>query len=117
MPRRGYRKGISGSKTPLGKRLHTRLPDEVHTALLRDAASRSTDASKILRALAVAHYTGRRLELPHPRGPSSAALRELARIGNNLNQIAHRANAGRLHLIEAEARRVLAAVIAAVARL
>lgn len=117
MPRRGYRKGISDNKTPLGKRIHTRLPEHIHRQLLDDAASRCADAAKILRSLATAHYTGRRAELPHDRGPTSAALRELARLGNNVNQIAHQANTQRLYLIEAEARRCLAAVLAAVDRL
>lgn len=117
MPRRGYRKGISDAKVPLGRRIHTRLPEPIHASLISDAASRSLDAAKILRALATAHYAGQRLELPQPRGPSAAALRELARIGNNLNQIAHRANLMRLPLIEAEARKVLAAVLAAIDRL
>ncbi|HRD74670.1 MAG TPA: plasmid mobilization relaxosome protein MobC [Hyphomicrobiaceae bacterium] len=64
-----------------------------------------------------AFAAGHRPELPQARGPSSAALRELTRIGNNLNQIAHRANLMRLRLIQADARKALAAVLAAVRRL
>ena len=110
MPRRGYRKGISDARVPLGRRVHTRLPETVHQALLTDAACRTTDASKILRQLAVAHYTGRRLELPQARGANAAVLRELARLGNNLNQLTHNAHLGRLHLLEAEARQCLARI-------
>lgn len=117
MPRRGYRKGLSDTKTPLGRRIHTRLAEPIHQALMADAANRSTDAAKILRALATAHYKGQRLELPQSRGPSSAALRELARVGNNLNQIAHRAHLMQLHLLEVEARRCIAAINAAATQL
>ena len=117
MPSRGYRKGLSDTKVWLGRRLHTRLPDDIHAALTADAASRSTDAAKILRQLVVAHYTGQRLELPHARAEPSALLRELCRIGNNLNQIAHRAHLGRLHLLDADARACIAAVNDLVRRL
>lgn len=117
MPRRGYRKGISDDKTPLGKRIHTRLPDSIHKALMEDAASRSTDACKLLRRLTTAHYTGRRPELPHARGINAGAVRELGRLGNNLNQIAHQAHLMRLHLLEADARSCVAAVLSAVDRL
>ena len=110
MPRRGYRKGLSDTKIPLGKRIHTRLPEAIHHALMADAASRSTDAAKILRQLATAHYTGHRLELPHARSVNATVLKELARIGNNLNQIAHNANIGRLHLLDADARRCIALI-------
>ena len=110
MPRRGYRKGISDGKTPLGRRIHTRLPDTIHRTLMADAASRSLPASKILRNLAAAHYAGERLEMPHARGPSSAAIRELARLGNNINQIAREANRMRLNLLQTEARVCLRAV-------
>lgn len=117
MPTRGYRKGISDAKSAAPKRMHTRLPTAVHDALIADSASRHRPASEIMRAVLVAHYTGTRVELPHARGPSSAAIRELARIGNNLNQLSHQANLMRLPLIEAEARRALKAVLDAVARL
>ncbi|MGE0290405.1 MAG: MobC family plasmid mobilization relaxosome protein [Bradyrhizobium sp.] len=117
MPRRGYRKGVSDSKVPLGRRLHTRLPATLHARLLQDAESRDTTAARILRELAAAHYTGHRPELPQPRRPSNAALRELTRIGNNLNQIARQAHLMRLTLLEAEARHAVTAVLAAVARL
>lgn len=108
MPRRGYRKGIADTKVPLGRRIHTRLPDTLHADLVADATTRNTDAAKILRQLVRAHYTGHRLELPQPRGANAAALRELARIGNNVNQIAHQANLMNLHLLHADARACLA---------
>ena len=117
MPSRGYRKGIADDKVPAPRRLHTRLPEMIHVALMADAAGRSLPASRIIRALVVAHYRGHRPELPQARGPGQAALRELCRIGNNLNQIAHQANLMRLHLIERRALDVLDAVNAAARRL
>lgn len=117
MPRRGYRKGLSDAKTPLMRRLHTRLPDALHAALMADAASRAITAAGILRELATAHYDGRRPDLPQAKGPSTAALRELTRLGNNLNQIARQANLMRLSLLEAETRRCVMAILAAIDRL
>ncbi|MBU2531956.1 MAG: MobC family plasmid mobilization relaxosome protein [Alphaproteobacteria bacterium] len=103
MPTRGYRKGISDDKQASPRRLHTRLADDIHAALNADAIARHVSASHIIRALVTAHYTGGRLELPHASGPSSLALRELNRLGNNLNQIARQANLMQLHLLEAKA--------------
>lgn len=117
MPTRGYRKGISDSKTAAPRRIYTRLPAAIHDALVVDSTSRNRPASEIIRAVLVAHYSGTRLELPQARGPSSAAIRELARIGNNLNQLAHQANLVRLPLIQAQASAALKAVLDAVARL
>jgi hypothetical protein len=118
MPRRGYRKGVSDHKVPLGKRIHTRLPEALHRALIADAGARSLDAAKILRQLAAAHYTGARLELPHATAKADATrLLALDRLGNNLNQIAKQANLMRLHLLEADARRCIAAIHAAIDRL
>ena len=117
MPRRGYRKGISDTKVPLGRRIHTRLPEPLHAQLKADARTRGVDAAKILRELARTHYTGQRLELPHARGPLSVIGRDLARLGNNLNQIAREANRMRLALLETDARRCIAAINTAVSRL
>jgi hypothetical protein len=110
MPARGYRKGISDTKQPLPRRIHTRLADTIHAALMADATRRSTTASRIVSALVAAFYTRRRPELPHAATPSQQAVYELARIGNNLNQIARQANLMHLHHIEAEARRAIPAM-------
>ena len=117
MPARGYRKGVSDRKVPVPCPVRTHITRAELDRLIEAADGRSMTLSRIVRSLVTAFVAGERARLPRAEGPSTAALRELCRIGNNLNQIAHRANAGRLHLIEAEARRVLAAVIAAVARL
>lgn len=117
MPSRGYRKGLSDAQVPAPYRVHTRLPDAIHAALIADAEIRSMTASRILRTIIAAHYTGQRAELPQARGANAATVRELARIGNNLNQIAHQANLLRLSLLEPEARRCIEAINAVVARI
>lgn len=117
MPSRGYRKGISDAKTAAPHRIHTRLSESIHSALRHDAKARSTNASDIIRALVTAHYTKARLEIPQPRGLNNTAVHELARIGNNLNQIARQANTMHLHLLEHETKACLSAVLAAIAKL
>jgi hypothetical protein len=85
--------------------------------LLASADSRAMTLSALIAEILDAFAGDRRIELPHAKGPSTAALRELARVGNNVNQIAHQAQLMRLHLLEAEARRCLASVNAAIDRL
>lgn len=117
MPTRGYRKGVSDTKVAAPRRIHTRLSSTVHAALVADSASRNLPASDIIRRILTAHYNKVRLELPQPRGNISALLRELARLGNNVNQIAHNAHLGRLHLLVAETRACLAEINAAARRI
>lgn len=85
--------------------------------LCATADSRAMTLSALIGEILDAFAAERRIELPHARGPSTAALRELARVGNNLNQIVHAAHLMRLHLLEAEARHCLAAVHSAIDRL
>ena len=110
MPTRGYRKGISDTKEPLGPRLHTRLPVGVHAALKADAKGRSMSVSKLLRELAIARYTGQRLSLPQHRGHNSTLLREFSRVANNLNQIAHHANTLNFNPLLCDARGCIALI-------
>jgi hypothetical protein len=117
MPARGYRKGLSDNKTPAPRRIHTRLANEIYARLMADAAGRSLPASRIIRAIVTGFYTGRRPELPQDKGASHAAIRQLARIGNNLNQIAREAHLMRLHLLEARATATIERINAAIARL
>ena len=117
MPSRGYRKGTSDTKEPVPKSVRTHVSAREFARLHAEADSRSVTLSKLLRSLVAAHLTGARLQAPQPRGLSAAALRELARLGNNLNQIAHNANLGRLHLLDADARRCIADIHALARRL
>lgn len=117
MPSRGYRKGVSDSKVPKPELLRTRVSRATRQSLEADAANRSMTLSRLIGAILDAHVRKSRLELPQQRGPSSGALRELTRIGNNLNQIARQANLMNLPHIEDAAIGTLAAVMAAVRRL
>ena len=117
MPSRGYRKGVSDAKIPSPKRIHTRLPDAIHAALMADADSRSRTACFVMAAILTAHYTQARLELPHPRGPTTDLVNQLARLGNNLNQIATEAHRYRLPHLDRDARALIARINAVVARL
>ncbi|MGE3916617.1 MAG: MobC family plasmid mobilization relaxosome protein [Hyphomicrobiaceae bacterium] len=116
MPSKGYRKGVSDEKTPHPRQVYFRVDLDAYDALDAEAGERSVTLSCLLRHVVEAHIGRQRTGLPHRRA-NAAALRELARIGNNLNQVAHQANVMNLHLIEAEARQALAAVMDAVKRL
>ena len=104
MPRRGYRKGISDAKVASPCYARTRISAGQLAELDAEATARGVTISNLLRSLVAAHLTGKPVELPRRRGVSSELIREFARIGNNLNQIAHMANLMRLPLLEAEAR-------------
>ena len=117
MPRRGYRKGISDRKEPRPHSVKSRISLATYLELHREAESRSMTFSSLLANILDAHATGERLRLPRQTGIATAGLRELCRIGNNLNQIAQKANLMRLHLVEADARKCLAAVRSAIDRL
>ena len=117
MPVRGYRKGVSDNRIASPRRIHTRLPEKIHADLMLDAGSRSRSASFINRAIVVAHYEGKRIELPHPRTVDASLLHEWNRIGNNLNQLLPHAHRMRLHLIEKEVRACLAAITVLIKRM
>ena len=117
MPRRGYRKGISDSNVPLTRQVYLRVTADVLVSLKQDAASRRLTVSKLGREILTAYATAQLVRLPQAKGPSSEALRELTRIGNNLNQIAREAHLMRLHLIEAECNACLEELMASARRL
>ncbi|MEQ1729677.1 MAG: MobC family plasmid mobilization relaxosome protein [Vicinamibacterales bacterium] len=110
MPSRGYRKGISDAKQPRPHVIKSRTATATYEALHAESADRSMTFSSLVSEILEAHAAGRRPALPHARGPSAAALRELARLGNNLNQIAHQAHLSRLHLLDTDARACIAAL-------
>jgi Bacterial mobilisation protein (MobC) len=117
MPTRGYRKGISDTKQPVPHSIRTHVTAAEFACLLRQCDARSLTLSKLLRTLVTAFVRGQRAELPQPRGLSNAALRELCRIGNNLNQLAKQANTGIVPVDAATLRATLARVLDAVRRL
>lgn len=116
VPSKGYRKGISDTKVPLPRQVYFRTTDAAYEALLEESSIRSIPVSELTRIVVESHLRRQRAELPH-RQENAAALRELCRLGNNINQIAKQANLMNLHLIEGESRRALAAVMEAVRRL
>lgn len=67
--------------------------------------------SALVRRVIAAHLKHQRAKLPHARGPSHQALRELCRIGNNLNQLSRQANAGMVPLTNTELEHCLKRVL------
>lgn len=93
------------------KRLLLRVSPQEKALIERNAADLGLGLSAYLRAVG----QGRRLTPQRP-AINDEAIRQLASIGNNLNQIARRANSGLT--VDAKAlRSVLAAVLDAVRRL
>ncbi len=117
MPSRGYRKGISDTKQPRPHVLKSRASVATYQALHAECEARSLTLSALIAALLEAHAKRTRVELPHPKGLTAEAIRELARIGNNLNQVAHQAHLVRLPLLARQAAECLEAVNSAVRRL
>ncbi len=117
MPTKGYRKGISDTKQPATHSVRTHITAAEFAFLMSQCDARALTLSKLLRTLVTAFVRSQRAELPQPRGVSSAALRELCRIGNNLNQLAKQANTGIVPLDAATLRATLAGVLDAVRRL
>ena len=117
MPTKGYRKGTSDSKIAMNAYARTRLPNDQLAKLDNEADCRSMTRSKLILAIITAHLKHQRAELPQPRGLSNAALRELCRLGNNLNQLARQANTGLVAVNEATLLDCLTEVINAVRRL
>lgn len=110
MPSRGYRKGISDTKRSRPEIIKARTAKETKDALHAEADSRSITFSEMVDLILNAHASGTRLAAPQTRGINSAALRELARLGNNLNQIARQAHLMRLSLIERETLTLLSTI-------
>lgn len=117
MPSRGYRKGISDAKRPRPHVIKSRTATSTYQALHAEAQQRAMTFSELIDAILDAHTRHQRPELPHPRGLTTEALRELARQGNNVNQIAHQANAFRLPHIQDKALQALDAINRAATRL
>lgn len=113
MPTKGYRKGASDSREPLNKHLQTYVNDATYRDFATQADERSITDSQLLRRIIQAHLEGQRAALPH-RNVNAAAIRELARIGNNLNQLAKQANNALVPLSETELRHNLVAVLKAI---
>ncbi len=110
MPSRGYRKGVSDRKRARPEVIKARTASNTKAALRAEADSRNITFSEMVDLVLDAHATNQRLTVPQARGVNAVALRELARVGNNLNQIARQAHLMRLALLEQETLAALAAV-------
>lgn len=108
MPRRGYRKGVMDGKVPRPHVIKSRTGTGTYHRLHHEATVRSMTFSALVAAILDAHAAHTRLSLPHPRPIPDADRRQLDRIGNNVNQIAHQANLMRLPHIQKQAQAVLA---------
>lgn len=112
MPAKGHRK-----EQLLNKQVYVRYPTPEFEQLKQDARDRSMKVSKLVRALTTAHYKRQRPELKKARGHADGLIRELNRIGNNINQLARIANMLRVAVPEAELRRHLASLQDVIARI
>lgn len=110
MPTRGYRKGLSDGKTPLPRQVYARFSHGEHRALAEDAVARGMTVSSLVRAIATAHLTCSRAALPQPRGIEAALIRELVRIGNNVNQLTRQVHTGLVPVSAGELRAALDAL-------
>ena len=117
MPRRGYRKGVSDRKEPLPHFVRTRLSANDFKLFCDEADVRASGHSDLARAVLVAHLRNQRAELARPRGPAHELIREFARIGNNLNQLARQANLGLVAVSAEEIAGCIAGLNALAARL
>lgn len=117
MPPKGYRKGLSDRGTPVDRQIYTRLPDPVYAEFKAEARSRCMTTSGLTRAVLVAYRKRHPVSLPHAHGARNEALRELARIGNNLNQLTRQANVGLVPVSAAELRAALSMLLATASRL
>jgi hypothetical protein len=117
MPSRGYRKGRSDNKVPRPELLRARAATRTRQRLEAEAASRRITLSALIAEVLEARAARRPTQLPHPRGVADDALHQLARAGNNLNQVARQANLMNLHLIRDRALAAIAAVDEAARRL
>lgn len=116
MPRRGYRKGVSDNKIRLGRKLYVRVENDERDIIQQEAAMRGITMSAMVRKIITGKATQSRSQIPHRTGPSQVVLDQLCRMGNNLNQLARHANAGRIPVSKAEIDDVLAELEAAIHR-
>jgi len=112
MPAKGHRKS-----QPLNRQVYVRFPDAEYETLKADAAARAMTISKLTRALAIAYYKRQRPKLKQSRGHAAALIRELNRIGNNLNQLARAANTPKVNVPADELREHLASLAEVIDRL
>lgn len=97
--------------------LKARLSEDDHREMQRIAMERGIKLSRLTRSILKAHLKGLAVKLPHPRGITDELVHQFARIGNNLNQLSHQANAGYVAVSAEEIRRCIAVINTKVAQL
>jgi len=117
MPWKGYRKGVSDHKLPRPELLRARTTTLTRHTLQAEAIARGLTLSSLIGELLDAHANRRAPSLPHACAQDHALIREFARLGNNLNQIAREANRMHLTFIAEEARYCIEEINQAVRRL
>ncbi len=113
MPAKGHRKPDATRKAPPIK-LYTTVNER--TAILTDAASRTMTATALVRAIVARHY-GRTNPTLKARRDQAPLLRELTRIGNNLNQLVKQGHEGIVPVSPTRAQTVLDQLMGIFARL
>lgn len=117
MARRSVRRADKEERVVKPRFLKARLSEHDHAAMQKMASERGIKVSRLTRTILKAHLSNAPVSLPRPRGLTDELVHQLARIGNNLNQLAHQANAGYVAVPAEEIRSCIAAINTKVAQL
>lgn len=117
MVRRSVRRADKEDRVLKPRYLKARLSEDDHSAMLKLASARGIKVSRLTRTILKAHLKNVPVSLPHPRGLTDELVHQFARIGNNLNQLAHQANAGYVAVPAEEIRRCISFINTKVAQL
>lgn len=117
MARRSVRRADKDERILKPRFLKARLSEDDHQAMMRLARARGIKISRLTRTILKAHLKNVPVSLPHPRGLTDELVHQFARIGNNLNQLAHQANAGYVAVSAEEIRSCIAIINTKVAEL
>jgi hypothetical protein len=117
MARRSAKRADKEERIAKPRFLKARLSEDDHAAMLKLASARGIKVSRLTRTILKAHLKNVPVSLPHPRGLTDEFVHQLARIGNNLNQLAHQANAGYVAVSADEIRCCISVINTLVAQL
>ena len=107
MPRRGHRKPL-----PLARQVYFRVSEGDYDQLRQEASLRCCTVSALLNGIVAGHCHDHPPSLPKAAAHQAALTRELARIGNNLNQLSRQANTGAFPINPADLQACLDANLA-----
>ena len=117
MPTQGYRTAVDDDRVRLPRQVYTRVSQHDYDCIEAEAASRCITTSRFIRALLRGHIANQPPRLPRSSGPESELIREIGRIGNNLNQLARMAHVGNMAAITNDLDACIRNINAAVARI